>query len=333
MRSWDAERVAAAAGARLLRAPRAQEDPPGPARAGIDSRGTEAGELFVGLKGARSDGGAHAPAALRAGAWGVLVAPEHAPAALAEDPAGAILEHPDPLAGLQALALAWREELGRGGTRIVAITGSTGKTSTKDILAALLAPLARTAASPANHNTEIGLPLAILAAGEDVEVLVLEMAMRGRGQIAELTAIARPEVGRDRQRRGRPPGAARLARGDRRGQGRADRRDGERQHRRGAVRGAAAGVAPARRPADRQLRRRRRRRDARRAPPRRLGRDPLPRRGRSSCGRRSPRPTTSETCWRRWRRRGRSATHPKGSCGSSSRRCAASATRSPAAGC
>ena len=195
MRSWDAERVAAAAGARLLRAPRVQEDPPGPARAGIDSRATEAGELFVGLKGARSDGGAHAPAALRAGAWGVLVAPEHAPAALAEDPAGAILEHPDPLAGLQALALAWRRELGRGGTRIVAITGSTGKTSTKDILAALLAPLARTAASPANHNTEIGLPLAILAAGEDVEVLVLEMAMRGRGQIAELTAIARPEVG------------------------------------------------------------------------------------------------------------------------------------------
>ena len=194
MRSWDAERVAGAAGARLLRAPRA-EDATGPGGAGIDSRETVAGELFVGLKGGRSDGGAHAPAALRAGAWGVLVAPEHAAAALAGDSAGAVLEHPDPLAGLQALALAWREQLGDGGTRVVAITGSTGKTSTKDILAALLAPLARTAASPANHNTEIGLPLAILGAGEDVEVLVLEMAMRGPGQIAELTAIARPEVG------------------------------------------------------------------------------------------------------------------------------------------
>ena len=65
MRSWDAERVARAAGARLLRAP-AGQDPPGPVRAGIDSRASGAGELFVGLKGARSDGGDHAPAALQA---------------------------------------------------------------------------------------------------------------------------------------------------------------------------------------------------------------------------------------------------------------------------
>ncbi len=194
MRSWDAERVAHAAGATLLRAP-SEQDPPGPAGAGIDSRATAAGELFVGLKGVRSDGGAHAPAALRAGAWGALVDPGAADAAVAASAAGAILAHPDPLAGLQALASAWREQLGRGGTRVVAITGSAGKTSTKDILAAVLAPLARTAASPSNHNTEIGLPLAILAAGEEVEVLVLEMAMRGPGQIAELTEIARPDVG------------------------------------------------------------------------------------------------------------------------------------------
>jgi UDP-N-acetylmuramoyl-tripeptide--D-alanyl-D-alanine ligase len=194
MRSWDAERVARAAGARLLRAP-AGQDPPGPAGAGIDSRAATAGELFVGLKGTRSDGGAHAPAALQAGAWGVLVAPGHAAAAVQASPRGAVLEHPDPLAGLQTLAGAWREHLGHGGCRVVAITGSAGKTSTKDILAALLSTLARTAASPANHNTEIGLPLAILAAGEEVEVLVLEMAMRGSGQIALLTEIARPEVG------------------------------------------------------------------------------------------------------------------------------------------
>ena len=194
MRSWDAERVARAAGARLLRAP-AGQDPPGPARAGIDSRATAAGELFVGLQGTRSDGGAHAPAALRAGAWGVLVAPAHAAAAVDANPHGAVLEHPDPLAGLQELASAWREHLGRGGCRVVAITGSVGKTSTKDILAALLAAVARTAASPSNHNTQIGLPQAILAAGEEIEVLVLEMAMRGPGQIARLTEIARPEVG------------------------------------------------------------------------------------------------------------------------------------------
>ncbi len=194
MRSWDAERVARAAGARLLRAPSGQE-PPGPAAFGIDSRRVAAGELFVGLQGTRVDGGAHAPQALRSGAWGVLVGPGHGASAAAASERGAVLEHPDPLAGLQALARAWREHLGEGGTRVVAITGSAGKTSTKDILAALIAGCARTAASPSNHNTEIGMPLAILATGEEVEVLVLEMAMRGRGQIAELTEIARPEVG------------------------------------------------------------------------------------------------------------------------------------------
>ncbi|HTQ67603.1 MAG TPA: UDP-N-acetylmuramoyl-tripeptide--D-alanyl-D-alanine ligase [Solirubrobacteraceae bacterium] len=194
MTGWDAERVARAAGARLLRAPSGHE-PPGPSGAAIDSRSITGGELFVGLRGARSEGGAHAPAALEAGAWGALLEPQHARAAAAAGTRGAVLQHPDPLAGMQALAGAWREHLASGGTRIVAITGSTGKTSTKDILAALLSADARTAASPANHNTEIGLPLAILATAEDAEVLVLEMAMRGTGQIAQLTEIARPDVG------------------------------------------------------------------------------------------------------------------------------------------
>src|SRR5204863_6585042 len=67
--------------------------------------------------------------------------------------------------------------------------------STKDILAALLSARMRTAPSAANLNTEIGMPLAILAAAPDSEALVLEMAMRGAGQIAELTAIADPDVG------------------------------------------------------------------------------------------------------------------------------------------
>ena len=90
----------------------------------------------------------------------------------------------------------WR---GRGGASsardVIAVTGSTGKTSTKDLLAAMLAPHRRVVASRANLNTEIGLPLEILAAPEDTEVLVLEMAMRGAGQIAELAAIAEPDVG------------------------------------------------------------------------------------------------------------------------------------------
>jgi UDP-N-acetylmuramoyl-tripeptide--D-alanyl-D-alanine ligase len=147
--------------------------------------------LFVGLRGEREDGGAYASHALQAGAWGVLVAPEHA-AALPADTPGAVLAHPDPLGALQALAHAWRNELG---ARVVAITGSTGKTSTKDILAAVLGVRLRTVASPQNLNTEIGLPLAVLAAPSGTEALVLELAMRGSGQIAELMAIAQPDVG------------------------------------------------------------------------------------------------------------------------------------------
>jgi UDP-N-acetylmuramoyl-tripeptide--D-alanyl-D-alanine ligase len=161
----------------------------------IDSRDVAAGELFVGLRGERSDGGEHAADALRAGAWGVLVSPEHARGARELDSGGAVLAHPDPLAGLQALARAWRRELGSAGARVVAITGSTGKTSTKDILAAILAASMRTVSSPENFNTEIGLPLAVLAAPLGTEALVLEMAMRGAGQIAELTAVAEPDVG------------------------------------------------------------------------------------------------------------------------------------------
>ena len=133
--------------------------------------------------------------ALRSGAWGVLLAPEHARAAVEVHTGGAVLVHPDPRVGLRALARGWRQELRAGGTRVVAITGSTGKTSTKDILTALLSAELRTVSSPENFNTEIGLPLAVLAAPSDTEVLVLEMAMRGAGQIAELTAIAEPDVG------------------------------------------------------------------------------------------------------------------------------------------
>ncbi|HEV3319005.1 MAG TPA: UDP-N-acetylmuramoyl-tripeptide--D-alanyl-D-alanine ligase [Solirubrobacteraceae bacterium] len=213
MRDWDANRLARAAGARLVFRPDAQALPggapqgaarSGPLRVSIDSREVAPGDLFVGLRGERSDGGEYAAQALQAGAWGVLVAPEHAlaVAAMAEAAGasigyhGVVLADPNPLAGLQSLARSWLSELRAApGARVVAITGSTGKTSTKDILAALLSPHLRTVASPANFNTEIGLPLAILAAPADTEALVLEMAMRGPGQIAELTAIAEPEVG------------------------------------------------------------------------------------------------------------------------------------------
>ena len=78
--------------------------------------------------------------------------------------------------------------------RVVAIVGSAGKTTTKDILAALCAPHARTIAAERSLNNEIGLPLTVCRLEPDTEILVTEMGMRGLGQIAELCAIARPDV-------------------------------------------------------------------------------------------------------------------------------------------
>jgi UDP-N-acetylmuramoyl-tripeptide--D-alanyl-D-alanine ligase len=185
MRGWSAERIADAARARLL-TPAATAV--GPERAVIDSREAGPGDLFIGLRGDNADGGSFAAAALASGAWGTLTTPEHA------DPAGsgAVLAVEDPLSALHALARAWRRELG---ALVIGVTGSTGKTSTKDLLYALLGPQRRTIASRGNFNTEIGLPLEILGAPAGTEVLVLEMAMRGVGQIAELAAVASPDVG------------------------------------------------------------------------------------------------------------------------------------------
>jgi UDP-N-acetylmuramoyl-tripeptide--D-alanyl-D-alanine ligase len=185
---WSPEQVAQAAGGRLVApAPHAG----GPARAVIDSRAAGPGDLFVGLVGEHVDGGRFAAQALAGGAWGVLVAPEHADAARCAV-AGAIIAADDPLAALQRLATAWRRTLG---CPVVGITGSVGKTSTKDILAAMLAQRLRTVANRENLNTEIGLPMTVLEAPAGAEALVLEMGMRGPGQIAELTAIAEPDVG------------------------------------------------------------------------------------------------------------------------------------------
>ncbi len=195
MRDWDARHLAAAAGAKLIRGASGVDRAPGPTGASVDSRTLSPGELFVGLPGERVDGGEHGAQALRDGAWGVLVSPAHARLAAEAAGGGAVLAHEDPLAGLHALARAWRRELRVRGAQVLAITGSTGKTSTKDILAVLLGARLRVAASPANFNTEVGLPLALLGAPADTDVLVLEMAMRGAGQIAQLTAIAEPDVG------------------------------------------------------------------------------------------------------------------------------------------
>ena len=94
-------------------------------------------------------------------------------------------------------ALAWigREVRARSSARVVGITGSMGKTSTKDILAALCAPAARTIAAEASYNNEVGVPLTLCRLEADTEVCILELAMRGFGQIAALCEIARPEIG------------------------------------------------------------------------------------------------------------------------------------------
>ncbi|UGS35746.1 UDP-N-acetylmuramoyl-tripeptide--D-alanyl-D-alanine ligase [Capillimicrobium parvum] len=188
MRAWSPDRVARAAGGRLV-APAPVTT--GPRRVVIDSREVTEGDLFVGLPGAALDGGAFAARALQAGAWGTLTTPAHAAETRGTTP-GAVIAVDDPIAGLHRLATEWRRALE---VQVIGITGSTGKTSTKDLLAGMLRPYRRTVATAQNLNTEIGVPLTILSAPADTEVLVLEMAMRGLGQIAELAAIAEPDVG------------------------------------------------------------------------------------------------------------------------------------------
>jgi UDP-N-acetylmuramoyl-tripeptide--D-alanyl-D-alanine ligase len=135
----------------------------------IDSRRIEEGDLFVEVGG----GGDFARHAFARGA-------------------AATLKPDDEFGALGALG---REIRGRTSARVVAITGSTGKTSTKDILAAMCRPHAKTVAAEGGHNNEIGLPLTLTRIEPDTELVVCEMGMRGLGQIAELCAIARPEVG------------------------------------------------------------------------------------------------------------------------------------------
>jgi UDP-N-acetylmuramoyl-tripeptide--D-alanyl-D-alanine ligase len=135
----------------------------------IDSRRIARGDLFVAV----GSGAGFCADALERGAAATLV-PD------------------DPFAALAALGRAIRE---RSSARVVAITGSTGKTSTKDILAAICRPRARTVAAEASFNNELGVPLTLCRLDPDTEICVLELAMRGLGQIAELAAIARPHVG------------------------------------------------------------------------------------------------------------------------------------------
>jgi UDP-N-acetylmuramoyl-tripeptide--D-alanyl-D-alanine ligase len=153
----------------------------------IDSRSLRPGDLFVALPGERTDGARFAADALRAGASAVVVGgPPGAP-----PPDERTIVVPDPLIALGRVAAEVRR---RSAARVVGVTGSTGKTSTKDILAAILRRRLRTVASPANFNNEIGLPLTLCGIEPDTEAVVCELGMRGHGQIAYLAEIARPDV-------------------------------------------------------------------------------------------------------------------------------------------
>ena len=150
----------------------------------LDSRRIRPGGLFVALAGERVDGHEHAAGAVGAGAVGVLAArPVGVPAVVV----------PDVPAALAELARAVLDRL--PDITVVGLTGSSGKTSTKDLLAQLLAELGPTVAPPGSFNNELGHPYTVLRSTVDTRYLVLEKSARGIGHVAWLTRIARPRIG------------------------------------------------------------------------------------------------------------------------------------------
>ena len=162
---------------------------PGFAGASVDSRRIVPGSLFVALAGERQDGHTFVPAAFRAGAVGALVA---RPVPLPPGSSGFLVQVADPLIALQDLAAWWRS---RFPTRVVGITGSTGKTMAKETVADVLSRGFRVLRNEGNLNSESGLPMTLLNLDASHEVAVLEMSMYTVGEIARLAEIARPEVG------------------------------------------------------------------------------------------------------------------------------------------
>ncbi|SFO28676.1 UDP-N-acetylmuramoyl-tripeptide--D-alanyl-D-alanine ligase [Geodermatophilus obscurus] len=153
----------------------------------LDSRAVAAGDLFVAVAGERVDGHDFLHAAAAAGAV----------AALTTRPGGPLpaLVVDDTVAGLGRLAALVHARLAAAGLLTVGITGSSGKTSTKDLLGQVLAAAGPTVSPPGSYNNDIGLPLTVLSADGDSRFLVLEMGARGVGHIARLCAVARPDVG------------------------------------------------------------------------------------------------------------------------------------------
>ena len=147
-----------------------------------DTRVLQPGQLFIVLKGAR-DGHDFIPAAMEKGAAAVLCSRKVGdyPAIYVDDPR-------------TALGDIAREEIRRLGCKVVGITGSVGKSTTKEMIACVLESTFRVSKTPANHNNDIGMPMAILAMPEDTQVAVLEMGMNHFGEIEYLSKIAKPDI-------------------------------------------------------------------------------------------------------------------------------------------
>ena len=159
----------------------------------IDSRQVEEGTIFVAFPGENVDGNDFASRAVQSGAGAVVMTrePEAELVSLAQDKGCAILLTDDPEDFLLRLAHAYRLELG---CLVVGITGSIGKTTTKDVLAAVLAKRYRVWATKGNFNNLIGMPLTVLSAPADTEVLVLEMGMNHFHEIERLSQSANPNL-------------------------------------------------------------------------------------------------------------------------------------------
>jgi UDP-N-acetylmuramoyl-tripeptide--D-alanyl-D-alanine ligase len=153
----------------------------------LDSRAVAAGDLFVAVAGERVDGADFLPAAAAAGAVGAITT--------RADGALPCVVVADPVEALGRLASGVHARLVAAGLLTLGITGSSGKTSTKDLLGQVLAAAGPTVSPPGSYNNDIGLPLTVLAADEETRFLVLEMGARGPGHIARLCRVARPRIG------------------------------------------------------------------------------------------------------------------------------------------
>ncbi|MBR1694744.1 MAG: UDP-N-acetylmuramoyl-tripeptide--D-alanyl-D-alanine ligase, partial [Selenomonas sp.] len=157
-----------------------------------DTRKISEGVLFVALKGERFNGEDFAAEALEKGAAGVVVS-EDCDKKQMEKCAGTVLQVKDTLAAYQLMAKAWRDKFPE--IPVIAITGSNGKTTTKDLTAAVLSAKGAVLKTQANFNNEIGLPLTLLGLKKEHTAAVVEIGMRGFHQIEALAPIASPQIG------------------------------------------------------------------------------------------------------------------------------------------